>query len=296
MKKKFICRLSAMLIAVLCVCLLCIPAFASDETMILPETTFVFDFESGTAILEYELPFVIGDRYKVTWNGVSYFMLCSSQELDPGEFIIGLYPNDLENFDIPFFIILTEGFTLFVPLSEDSISQDGTFTVAIYGASSSSAPTNRNYIQTPVIIPASGLYVGTYTTQLIEGETYTVSVNGSEYELICEYYKDMDIAGNRLTDNKSFQYLQAENSNSCFIIAPAGVEFAVYQSVDMSKVIFSNITTYADSLRIQLSSTSVIEVLAYIAGACVLGVFLWWGVRKAVKGIKSAYLRGKLRF
>lgn len=294
MKKKFICRLSAMLIAVLCVCLLCIPAFASDETVILPETTFVYDDDAGGAMLDYELPLVVGQNYKVVWNNVDYTLVCSLDEAD-GITAVGFF-TDIDNPEFPFLIISVNGMTVFAIADESALNQDGTFTVAIYGASSISAPTNRNYIQTPVIIPASGQYVGTYIIQLIEGETYTVSVNGTEYELVCEYYKDMDIAGNRLTDNKSFQYLQAENSNSCFIIAPAGVEFAVYQSVDMSKVIFSNITTYADSLRIQLSSTSVIEVLAYIAGACVLGVFLWWGVRKAVKGIKSAYLRGKLRF
>lgn len=50
-----------------------------------------------------------------------------------------------------------------------------------------------------------------------------------------------------------------------------------------------------DALQTQISAGTVVEVLAYIAGIAVLGVFLWWGVRKASKGINSAFLRGKLR-
>lgn len=50
-----------------------------------------------------------------------------------------------------------------------------------------------------------------------------------------------------------------------------------------------------DALQTQISASTVVEVIAYVAGIAVLGVFLWWGVRKASKGINSAFLRGKLR-
>lgn len=293
MKKKFICRLSAMLIAVLCVCLLCVPAFASDETVILPETTVTFDEESMAGLSDQSL-FSFGYTYIVNWNGVEY--TCESQDCS-SVFAGAVGLGNLSSFGFsgngePFAFLSAPGEGSVVYSLDGSISAS----ISVY-CISSPASSEKIYIQLPVIIPEGGVYEGHYTIELIKGETYIVSVNGVEHEVVCDVYSDLDLAVYRLTDNSSFAYLQSiDQPGICLINATPGAEVAVYQRVDMSEVIFTNITTYADALRIQLSATSVIEVLAYIVGACVLGVFLWWAVRKAVKGIKSAYLRDKLRF
>lgn len=54
-------------------------------------------------------------------------------------------------------------------------------------------------------------------------------------------------------------------------------------------------TSVIDALKSQLSVTTVVEVLAYVAGICVALVFMWWGVRKASKALMSAFKKGKLR-
>lgn len=49
------------------------------------------------------------------------------------------------------------------------------------------------------------------------------------------------------------------------------------------------------ALQEQISVTSVIEILAYVAGISVGFVFVWWGVRKASRALMSAFKKGKLR-
>lgn len=44
----------------------------------------------------------------------------------------------------------------------------------------------------------------------------------------------------------------------------------------------------------QISVSTVVEVLAYVAGACVGLAFMWWGVRKVVRALMSAFKRGKI--
>ena len=44
----------------------------------------------------------------------------------------------------------------------------------------------------------------------------------------------------------------------------------------------------------QISVTTVVGVLASVAAAGVGLVFLWWGVRKAIRSLMSAFKRGRL--
>lgn len=44
----------------------------------------------------------------------------------------------------------------------------------------------------------------------------------------------------------------------------------------------------------QISVTTVVEVLAVVAAACVGLAFMWWGVRKAVRALMSAFKKGKV--
>lgn len=45
----------------------------------------------------------------------------------------------------------------------------------------------------------------------------------------------------------------------------------------------------------QVSVSTVVGVLASCIGACITLVFMWWGARKVVKMLMSAWKRGKLR-
>lgn len=54
---------------------------------------------------------------------------------------------------------------------------------------------------------------------------------------------------------------------------------------------FASIIT---ALQSQISVATVVEVLAYVAGAVVGLVFMWWGVRKVVGALMSAFKKGKI--
>lgn len=54
---------------------------------------------------------------------------------------------------------------------------------------------------------------------------------------------------------------------------------------------FSSILT---NLQGQISVSTVVEVLAITAGACVGLVFMWWGVRKVTRALMGAFKKGKL--
>ena len=53
-------------------------------------------------------------------------------------------------------------------------------------------------------------------------------------------------------------------------------------------------TSVLDALTAQISVASVVEVLAVLAGACVGLAFMWWGVRKLVRALMSAFKKGKV--
>ena len=44
----------------------------------------------------------------------------------------------------------------------------------------------------------------------------------------------------------------------------------------------------------QISVTTVVGVLATVAGACVGLVFMWWGLRKAISALMSAFKKSRL--
>lgn len=49
-----------------------------------------------------------------------------------------------------------------------------------------------------------------------------------------------------------------------------------------------------DALTAQISVTTVVGVLATVVAACVGLVFMWWGVRKAIRALMSAFRKGRL--
>lgn len=62
-------------------------------------------------------------------------------------------------------------------------------------------------------------------------------------------------------------------------------------STALTSTAFASVIT---AIQNQISVTTIVEVLAYIAGVCVAMVFVWWGVRKATRAIMAAFKKGKL--
>lgn len=49
----------------------------------------------------------------------------------------------------------------------------------------------------------------------------------------------------------------------------------------------SDFTAVLTALQGQISVSTVVEVLAVVAGACVGLAFMWWGVRKVVRANRT---------
>lgn len=49
-----------------------------------------------------------------------------------------------------------------------------------------------------------------------------------------------------------------------------------------------------EALQSQISVTSVVQILVVLVGATVGFAFMWWGVRKLVSAIMSAFKKGKV--
>lgn len=56
----------------------------------------------------------------------------------------------------------------------------------------------------------------------------------------------------------------------------------------------SDFTNVLSQLQAQISVSTVVEVLAVTAGACVGLAFMWWGVRKLTRALMSAFRKGKV--
>lgn len=57
---------------------------------------------------------------------------------------------------------------------------------------------------------------------------------------------------------------------------------------------WSDLATVLSAITDQISVTTVIAVVAGAIGAAIGLVFMWWGVRKLIRVIMSAFRKGKL--
>ena len=48
------------------------------------------------------------------------------------------------------------------------------------------------------------------------------------------------------------------------------------------------------AMTAQVSVATIVGVLAAIVSACIGIVFMWWGVRKAVRALMAAFRKGKI--
>lgn len=56
----------------------------------------------------------------------------------------------------------------------------------------------------------------------------------------------------------------------------------------------SDFTAVLTALQGQISVSTVVEVLAVVVAACVGLAFMWWGVRKVIRALMSAFKKGKV--
>lgn len=56
----------------------------------------------------------------------------------------------------------------------------------------------------------------------------------------------------------------------------------------------ADFTSVLTALQNQISVSTIVEVLVVVVGACVGLAFMWWGVRKVVRALMSAFKKGKV--
>lgn len=56
----------------------------------------------------------------------------------------------------------------------------------------------------------------------------------------------------------------------------------------------SSFASVLTALQGQISVSTVVEVLAVVVGACVGLAFMWWGVRKVIRALMSAFKKGRV--
>ena len=62
-------------------------------------------------------------------------------------------------------------------------------------------------------------------------------------------------------------------------------------STTISSTAFSSVV---DAVTAQISVSSVVEVLVYAVPVVIGLVFMWWGVRKVVRMVMSAFKKGRI--
>lgn len=61
-----------------------------------------------------------------------------------------------------------------------------------------------------------------------------------------------------------------------------------------SAIGWSDLSSVLTAITTQISVTTVIAVIAGAIGAAIGLVFMWWGVRKLIRVLMSAFRKGKL--
>ena len=59
-------------------------------------------------------------------------------------------------------------------------------------------------------------------------------------------------------------------------------------------VTYTDVAPILTAVTDVISTSNIIQILVIVVGACVGFVFMWWGVRKLVSAVMSAFRKGKL--
>lgn len=70
--------------------------------------------------------------------------------------------------------------------------------------------------------------------------------------------------------------------------------FITLQSSASNPISYSDFQSIFSGLTEQISVSSIVGVLAAVVGVCVGLVFMWWGIRKVVRMLMSAFRKGKV--
>lgn len=66
------------------------------------------------------------------------------------------------------------------------------------------------------------------------------------------------------------------------------------ESGGASAVTAADWASVISAMTAQISVATIVGVLAAIVASCIGIVFLWWGVRKAVRALMAAFRKGKV--
>lgn len=66
------------------------------------------------------------------------------------------------------------------------------------------------------------------------------------------------------------------------------------ESGGASAVTAADWASVISAMTAQISVATIVGVMATIVAACIGIVFMWWGVRKAVRSLMAAFRKGKI--
>lgn len=66
------------------------------------------------------------------------------------------------------------------------------------------------------------------------------------------------------------------------------------ESGSASAVTAADWASVISAMTAQISVATIVGVMATIVAACIGVVFMWWGVRKAVRALMAAFRKGKI--
>lgn len=66
------------------------------------------------------------------------------------------------------------------------------------------------------------------------------------------------------------------------------------QSGSATAVTAADWASVISAMTAQISVATIVGVMATVVAACIGIVFMWWGVRKAVRALMAAFRKGKI--
>lgn len=66
------------------------------------------------------------------------------------------------------------------------------------------------------------------------------------------------------------------------------------ESGSATAVSASDWASVISAMTAQISVSTIVGVMATVVAACIGIVFMWWGVRKAVRALMAAFRKGKI--
>lgn len=81
---------------------------------------------------------------------------------------------------------------------------------------------------------------------------------------------------------------------SVFILLMSFMTFASAEDGPDGDAALTGVKTVVDTMKDFLSVGNIAKALAFIVSACLVLFFFWWGARKVIKMLLSAFKKGKI--